>query len=81
MPEEEEDGTIELTAAPSNGSRGFWMPTVETIVATVIVGAILFELSSRELKFETNSILLALLPVLFWLLASGKLSSFKAFGV
>ena len=32
-------------------------------------------------KIETNAILLAFLPVLIWLLASGKISKFKSFGV
>jgi hypothetical protein len=52
-----------------------------TIIASVVVAVVLVLLTGAGQKFETNSILVAILPVLFWLLASGKLASFKAFGV
>jgi hypothetical protein len=55
------------------------VPLVETLVAIVVVAAILSWHWDR--KFETNAILVAILPVLFWLLLSGRLTSFKAFGV
>src|SRR5580700_2705889 len=81
MSEDQEDATIEITAEGHRDRHNWWTPAIETIVATMVVAIILLLLTQAGQTFETNSILIAILPVLFWLFASGKLASFKAFGV
>ena len=80
MPEAQEDISIEIATARPGGPRNWWTPAIETIVATMVVAIILLLLTQAGQTFETNSILIAILPVLFSF-ASGKLASFKAFGV
>jgi hypothetical protein len=70
-----------MSIAARGEARTWWGPLIEAFVAAILVACILYLLSRSDQKFETNSILIAILPVLFWLLASGRLVSFKAFGV
>jgi CBS domain-containing protein len=82
MPEEDDessDSAISLTTLPQQGSNG--RAIVETMVAVLIVGLILFLLGLRGVQYENNWILIAILPVCLWLLFSGRITGFKAFGV
>jgi hypothetical protein len=76
-----EETALDPAARPTSERRTWWGPLIETLVAAIVVAAILYRLGQSDRKFETNSILIAVLPVLFWLLVSGRLASFKAFGI
>ncbi len=80
----EEKITLESSRAQSPRARGFRNPIVETIVAALAVFAILIVLSltrAANKPVENSWIVIAVLPVLFWLFFSGRISSFKGFGV
>jgi hypothetical protein len=66
---------------PANDPGTWVRPAVETIVAAVVVGLILFILACAGQSYETNWIIIAALPVAFWLFFSGRVSTFKAFGL
>jgi hypothetical protein len=81
MPANEDDATVVLSPAGATTELKWWRPIVETAGAVSVIAVILYALDTRNKNFETNAILIAILPVLFWLFASGRLASFKAFGV
>ena len=73
------DGTGQLIAG--DGARRWITPAIETIIAAIVVALILVALACAGQSYETNWILIAILPVAFWLFFSGRISTFKAFGV
>ena len=77
--DESNDSAISLTVLPRQPSNG--RAIVETIVAVLIVNLILFLLGLRGVEYENNWILIAVLSVFLWLLFSGRITGFKAFGV
>jgi CBS domain-containing protein len=77
----EDDSHVAVEIGRPEESRKWWPPVLETIVATIVVALILRALTHSGAKYETNWILIAILPVLFWLFFSGRITSFKAFGV
>jgi hypothetical protein len=79
MSKTEEKSGVGILAPATGEKPAWWVPLGETLVAVIIVAAILYWHGDR--KFEMEAILVAVLPVLFWLLLSGRLTSFKAFGV
>jgi hypothetical protein len=81
MPANEDDATVVLSPAGATTELKWWRPIVETAGAVSVIAVILYALDTWNKNFETNAILIAILPVLFWLFASGRLASFKAFGV
>jgi hypothetical protein len=81
MAVEQQDSAPAISSFQDDGSRR-WVPVLETGVAVVVVATILYVLSYHPTqKFETNSILLAILPVIFWLIISGRVTAFKGFGI
>ena len=81
MSANEDDAAIVLSPAGSTTELQWWRPIVETVGAVFVIAGILYILDTWNKSFETNAILIAIFPVLFWLFASGRLASFKAFGV
>ena len=77
--DESNDSAISLTVLPRQPSNG--RAIAETIVAVLLVSLILFLLGLRGVEYENNWILIAVLPVFLWLLFSGRITGFKAFGV
>jgi CBS domain-containing protein len=77
----EDDNEVEVDAGQPDAHVRGWLPLLETVVAAAVVFLILLELAHRHATYETNWILIAILPVLFWLFFSGRIASFKAFGV
>ena len=72
---------MEMSDAPPGGSPRWSIALLETIISVIVVSAILIMLTNSRQKYETNWILISILPVLFWLFFSGRITSFKAFGV
>jgi hypothetical protein len=58
-----------------------WEPFLTAGVPTLAFAAILVLLVWWDHEIKPNVVLVALIPLLIWLLAAGKLSKFKAFGV
>jgi hypothetical protein len=79
--DDEKNRNLEISPAPSGGHVKWRVAALETIVATLVVAVLLKLLSNSGHKYETNWILISILPVLFYLFFSGRLASFKAFGV
>ena len=59
----------------------WWLPYATTAIATIVVIATLLLLDWWGHDFKNSALLIAVLPVLIWLLLAGKIGSFKAFGV
>jgi hypothetical protein len=78
----EDDHEVEVEAArPDASTIRWWRPALQALIAATVVFLILAELAHRHTTYETNWILIAVLPVLFWLFFSGRIAGVKAFGV
>jgi len=77
----EKSGALEITPAASGSPVKWWVAVLETVASTFVVAILLKLLSRSGQKYETNWILISVLPIIFWLFFSGRLASLKAFGV
>jgi hypothetical protein len=77
----EETESLDISNSRAWPDQKWWLPYVTTATATLVIIAILLVIDMWGHKFENNAILIAVLPVLIWLLVAGKITSFKAFGV
>lgn len=77
----EEGASLEISDRGGEPNQKWWLPYVTTVIAVIVIAAILLLIDWWGRAIETNSILIAVLPVVIWLLVAGKITSFKAFGV
>jgi hypothetical protein len=77
----DEKPLFDLAPPPPAWTVRDWEPILTAGIATLAFAAILVLLVLWNHDIKPNVILVALLPILIWLLASGKLSKFKALGV
>ncbi len=63
-------------------SSRWWIPVLVTLAWTIVAAAILWFLSrDGGKKFDTTWIVVSVMPVLLWLLLTGRIAGLKAFGI
>ena len=65
MSKTEEKSGVGIPAPATGEKPAWWVPLGETLVAVIIVAAILYWLAQWDRTFEMEAILVAVLPVLF----------------
>lgn len=75
------EGDLSVSMGAAGLPTKWWIAVIETVVSVAVVAFLLRILSNSGRKYETDWIIVAVLPIVFWLFYSGRLVSFKAFGV
>jgi len=81
MPENGEEVERFGMSFASGATSSRWIALLETAVSMLVVWGILHYLGKSTANYQVEWIVIAVLPVVFWLLFTGRLASVKAFGV
>ena len=81
MPENGEELERFGMSFASGATSSRWIALLETAVSMLVVWGILRYLGKSTANYQVEWIVIAVLPVVFWLLFTGRLASVKAFGV
>lgn len=79
--DDEKNAEFEISSAGTRAPVRWWFAALETGASAIVVAILLHLLSHSGQKYETNWIIISVLPIVAWLFFSGRLASLKAFGV